>query len=104
MYNTKAKVNKFNLALIAVGIVILLMLPSSLYANHFRYGTMSWEPISDNGTHVTVRLKMENGWTANHSDWNSFTKGEFKTNYVTIYWGDGSNSGAIIDFKVSYPI
>ena len=100
MNSYKDKINKIILGLTSFGVFFLLILPASLYGNHFRYGTMSWEPISDNGTHVTVRLKMENGWTANHSDWNSFTTGEFKTNYVTIYWGDGTNSGSTIDFKV----
>jgi len=95
----KVIIKKQFLGLASVGI-ILMLLPISLYGNHFRYGTMSWEPISDNGTHVTVRLKMQNGWTSNHSDWSSFSTGDFKTNYVTIYWGDGSDSGATIDFKV----
>ena len=70
MKTFKAEVNKIILALTSVGIVILLMFPVSLSANHFRYGTMSWEIISDNGTHKTIRLKMEHGWTANHSAFN----------------------------------
>ena len=68
MNSIKEKINKIILRLTLVGMFFLQILTASLYANHFRYGTMSWEPISDNGTHVTVRLKMENGWTANHSD------------------------------------
>ena len=99
MESIRANLNKLFLELVSIG-TILLLLPTSLYANHFRYGTMSWEPISDNGTHVTVRLTMQNGWTANHGNWNAFTKGQFKTDYVTIYWGDGTNSGSTIDFKV----
>ena len=59
MNTIKGKVNKIILGLTSVGIVILLMFSASLSANHFRYGTMSWEPISDNGTHVTIRLKMD---------------------------------------------
>ena len=66
MNSYKDKINKIILGLTSFGVFFLLILPASLYGNHFRYGTMSWEPISDNGTHVTVRLKMENGWTANH--------------------------------------
>ena len=58
MNTIKGKVNKIILGLTSVGLV-LLMLPVSLSANHFRYGTMSWEPISDNGTHITIRLKSK---------------------------------------------
>ena len=65
MNSIKVIIKKQFLGLALVGI-ILMLLPISLYGNHFRYGTMSWEPISDNGTHVTVRLKMQNGWTSNH--------------------------------------
>ena len=70
MKTFKAEVNKIILALTSLGIVILLMFPVSLSADHFRYGTMSWELISDNGTHKTIRLKMQNGWTANHTAFN----------------------------------
>ena len=71
----KAEVNKIILALTSVGIVILLMFPVSLSADHFRYGTMSWELVSDNGTHKTVRLKMQNGWTADHWAFNNLDQG-----------------------------
>ena len=98
MKTIQAKVNKIILALTSVGLLILLMLPASLSANHFRYGTMSWEPISDNGTHVTIRLKMENGWTANHSSFRSTSVGTIKNNYIRIYWGDGSSTQ--VDIKI----
>ena len=62
MNTIQAKVNKIILALTSVGLLILLMLPASLSASHYRYGTMSWDIDSDNGTHVTIRLKMESGW------------------------------------------
>ena len=78
MNTFKAEVNKIILALTSVGIVILLMLPASLSASHYRYGTMSWGIDSDNGTHVTIRLKMENGWMSVPSS-------------VSINWGDGSS-------------
>ena len=94
----KAEINKIILALTSVGLLILLMLPASLSANHFRYGTMSWEPISDNGTHVTIRLKMENGWTANHGSFSSTSVGTIKNNFIRIYWGDGSNK--YVDIKI----
>ena len=68
MNTFKAEVNKIILALTSVGLLILLIFPASLSASHYRYGTMSWAIDSDNGTHVTIRLKMENGWTANHSE------------------------------------
>ena len=108
MHNTKVKVNKFNLALIAVGIVILLMLPSSLSANHFRYGTMSWDLVDND----TIRLKMELGWTANHANFNEQADydghwagqyvGSIKNDYLTgnsvINWGDGNTQN--VDIKI----
>lgn len=106
MHNTKAKVNKFNLALIVVGIVILLMLPSSLSANHFRYGTISWDLVDND----TIRLKMENGWTANHKDfisednytgnWAGQHVGSIINDYITINWGGGSPSTQAVDIKI----
>ena len=107
MITFKGKVDKIISGLTSVGIVILLMFPASLSANHFRYGTMSWEPISDNGTHVTIRLKMQNGWTANHgsfrvsSDYSTFVTGyvgSIKNDYITINWGDSSSSA--VDLKI----
>jgi len=112
MNTFKAEVNKIILALTSVGIVILLMFPVSLSANHFRYGTMSWEIISDNGTHKTIRLKMENGWTANHGGFNGANSttynglwvsgyvGSIKNNYQRIYWGDGTYTNPKVDFKI----
>jgi hypothetical protein len=103
MNTIKGKVNKIILGLTSVGLV-LLMLPVSLSANHFRYGTMSWENPWDNGT---IRLKMENGWTANHSNfdaendydyWAGDYVGSIKNNYITIYWGDGSSTA--VDIKI----
>ena len=111
MNTFETEVNKIILALTSVGIVILLMLPASLSASHFRYGTMSWEPVSDNGTHITIRLKMQNGWTANHGNfreqedydttggrWVSGYIGSVKDNYTTINWGDGDNSS--VDMRI----
>tara|TARA_B100000315_G_C14559475_1_gene579791 strand:- start:328 stop:2184 length:1857 start_codon:yes stop_codon:yes gene_type:complete len=92
----KGKISKIILGLTSAGI-ILLMFPANLYANHFRYGTMSWEPVDDDGT---IRLKMQNGWTTSHGCCSALNAGDFKNNYVTIYWGDGSDSGQTIDFKV----
>jgi len=108
MNTFKAEVNKIILALTSVGIIILLMFPVSLSANHFRYGTISWEPIADNGTHVTIRVKMQNGWTANHawyresSDYDTFVSGyvgSIISNLITIHWGDGT-SGEAVDGKI----
>ena len=56
----KAKVNKIILALTSVGLLILLIFPGSLSADHFRYGTMSWALVDND----TIRLNMENGWKA----------------------------------------
>ena len=109
MNTIKAEVNKIILGLTSVGLV-LLMLPASLHANHFRYGTMSWEIISDNGTHITIRLKMQNGWTANHghfrssssSDYNGLWVsgyiGSIKNNYITINWNDSTTSA--VDIRI----
>ena len=74
------------------------MLPVSLSAHNYRSGTISWEPISDNGTHVTIRLKTENGWTANHSSFRFTSVGTIKNNFIKIYWGDGSNT--YVDIKI----
>ena len=93
MNTIKAKVNKIILALTSVGLLILLILPASLSANHFRYGTMSWDLVDND----TIRLKMENGWTANHGDfreqvdytggnggiWVPGHIGSIKYNYIT---------------------
>ena len=117
MNTFKAEVNKIILALTSVGIVILLMLPASLSAHHYRYGTMSWEPVSDNGTHITIRLKMQNGWSANHLHFRSSTSytnsysvgttswgsgvwveghiGSIKADYYEIVWGDGTSNTTI---------
>ena len=111
MNTFKAEVNKIIFALTLVGLLIFLMFPASLSASHFRYGTMSWVPDSDNGTHITIRLKMENGWTANHANfresdaynttdglWVSGYIGSVKDNYITINWGDGDTSP--VDLKI----
>ena len=123
MNTFKAEVNKIILALTSVGIVILLMFPASLSAHHYRYGTMSWEPVplSDNGTHVTIRLKMQNGWTANHEHFRSSTDysiantagvdwgsglwvsgyiGSIKADYYEIVWGGGSPTATTMDHKI----
>ena len=86
MNTIKGKVNKIILGLTLVGIVILLMLPASLSASHYRYGTMSWGIDSDNGTHVTIRLKVESGWRTGGG--------------VTIYWGDGDSD--VVELKAIY--
>ena len=120
MNTFKAEVNKIILAMTSVGIVILLMLPASLSANHYRYGTMSWEPVSDNGTHITIRLKMQNGWSANHDHFRSSTDytnatsgdhswgsgvwveghiGSIKADYYEIVWGDGT-ANTTLDHKI----
>ena len=102
MNTFKAEVNKIFLALASVGIVILLMLPASLSASHFRYGTMSWEPVSDNGTHKTIRLKMELGWKRDY-DFSSFRiAGKVSAFNINVNWGDGStfSGNAFETFKI----
>ena len=78
--------NKPILRLASLGTLILLILPSILHADHFRYGTMSWEPVDDNGT---IRLKMQNGWSADHTFIRDYTAGQYKLNAITISRGDG---------------
>ncbi len=55
----------------SVGLLILLIFPASLSATHFKYGTMSWELDPSDTDNLTIRLKMENGWTANHNMFNN---------------------------------
>ena len=108
MNTIKAEVNKIILGLISVGLV-LLMLPVSLSAHHFRYGTMSWEYPWDNGT---ILLKMQNGWSANHNMFRSSTDysqssgrwisgyiGSIKNDLESIDWGDGSTDSKF-DIKI----
>ena len=111
MNTFKAEVNKIILALTSVGLLILLIFPASLSAWHYRYGTMSWELVSDNGTHITIRLKMQNGWSANHSHfreddayseesegawgsgvWEPGYIGSIKADYYEVIWGDGTDN------------
>ena len=96
MNTFKAALNKLILGLTSVGILILLMFPVSLYASHFRYGTMSWHLTGDdNATHTEIRLYLATGWRTNVGD--PFdTVGETATrnpwdsgNYIDIKWGDG---------------
>ncbi len=108
MNTFKAEVNKIILALTSLGLLILMMFPVSLSADHFRYGTMSWEIISDNGTHKTIRLKMQNGWTADHSAFNSsylVNPGDTKLHFEAssgdlllknFTWGDSSTSNIVV--------
>ena len=112
MNTFKAEVNKIILALTSLGLLILMMFPVSLSADHFRYGTMSWEIISDNGTHKTVRLKMQNGWTADHWAFNNAGQGNNLVNLgdTKLYnkenssdllirnfsWGDDNTSSIVV--------
>ena len=65
MNTFKAEVNKIILALTSVGLLILLIFPASLSADHFRYGTMSWELVDND----TIRIKMQIGWSYNWHTW-----------------------------------
>ncbi|HIB94255.1 MAG TPA: hypothetical protein EYO60_08185, partial [Candidatus Lambdaproteobacteria bacterium] len=58
---------------------------------------MSWENPWDNGT---IRLKMQNGWTASHNAFSSTNIGSIKIGYQRIYWGDPDNSSDWVDFKI----
>jgi len=105
----KGKINKVIFALKSAWIITLLIFPEILSAHHFRSGNMYWEPISDNGTHVTIRLKMQSGWSANHGHfrvstdftnasgstwgagvWVSGYIGSIKADYYEIDWGDNT--------------
>ena len=107
MNSVKVGKNKLILGLTSVGVFFFLMFPANLHANHFRYGTISWEPTADNGTHITIRVKMQNGWTANHSGfrtssaYDTFVSGyvsSIKNDYIKIYWGDGTSEN--VDIKI----
>ena len=93
MNTIKGKVNKIILGLTSVGLV-LLMLPASLSAAHYRYGTMSWELESDNGTHITIRLNMQNGFTCASCSFLQ-TVGSRNSTWVDIIWGDGSAAESV---------
>ena len=71
MNTFKAELNKIIFALTSVGLLILLIFPGSLSADHFKYGTMSWELVASDTDNLTIRLKMENGWRAGHSAFNA---------------------------------
>ena len=92
MNTFKAEVNKIFLALTSVGIVILLMLPASLSAHHYRYGTMSWS--LDNAT--TIRLKLDAGFTY-ASDFRGTVGATItSSSWMTIDWGDGNSETATL--------
>jgi len=93
----KVEVNKIILGLTSVGLV-LLMLPVSLSAHHYRSG-----PISDNGTHITIRLKIQNGWSANHGHFRSSTDYSNSYSGTSVKWGSGVwVSGYIGSIKDDY--
>ena len=97
MNTIEGKVNKIILGLTSVGIVILLMFPASLSADHFRYGTMSWELVDND----TIRFNQSNGWTNTNSGYNQVSDftvlpvagfvGSVKSAY-SITWGGGGQS------------
>jgi hypothetical protein len=99
MNTFKTEVNKVIFALTSVGLV-LLMLPASLSATHFRYGTMFWEEPWDNRT---IRLNMEIGWTVPHSYGGTpTTVGGINTasnSKIKIFWGDGTSD--FVTYKVT---
>ena len=108
MITFKGKVDKIISGLTSVGIVILLMFPASLSADHFRYGTMSWELTgNDNATHKEILLKMENGWTADHDYFSGnylILKDDTKKYFAAsgdllikdFTWGDSSTTTPIV--------
>ena len=64
---------------------------------------MSWEPISDNGTHITIRLKIQNGWSANHGHFRSSTDYSNSYSGTSVKWGSGVwVSGYIGSIKDDY--
>ncbi|HIB94239.1 MAG TPA: hypothetical protein EYO60_08100 [Candidatus Lambdaproteobacteria bacterium] len=66
---------------------------------------MSWELVDND----TIRLKMQNGWSANHTDfrvegdystWVPGHIGSIKNNYITLNWSGGSPSSQTVDIKI----
>lgn len=101
MNTFKAEVNKVILGLTSVGLV-LLMLPASLSASHFRYGTMSWKLTgNDNATHTEIRLYIESGWRTSAGDpfdtvgETAVTDPALASNFTNINWGDGSLTNGV---------
>ena len=93
MNKLNAEINRTILALVSVGLLLLLFFPASLSANHFRYGTISWDLVDND----TITLKMQNGWTASHSCCSGSSVGGILNNYQSISWGDSSST--YVDFK-----
>lgn len=93
MNKLNAEINRIILALVSVGLLILLFFPASLSANHFRYGTISWDLVDND----TITLKMQNGWTASHGCCSASNVGGILNNYQSISWGDTSST--LVDFK-----
>jgi len=105
MNTFKAELNKIILALTSVGFLIFLIFPGSLSANHFRYGTMSWSLVDND----TIRLEMENGWTANHGEFRAVSAydhevsghiGSIHWDYIPITWGGGTPSTDTVDIII----
>ena len=88
------------------------MLPASLSASHFRYGTMSWENHGDNGT---ILLHMQLGWRTAYGTeqaaWgydfllnvgdNSSQVNKMYRAMVIIDWGDGSDNESVLIKTIS---
>ena len=115
MNTFKAELNKIIFALTSVGLLILLIFPGSLSADHFRSGTMSWILQWDNGSIVdndTITFNQSNAWTNTNASWDgkhvngsSSIAADFTIHqavdggfigsvkdYLDIDWGDPDNS------------
>jgi len=96
MNRFKAEVNKIIFALTSVGLLILLIFPGSLSADHFRYGTMSFTLVDND----TITFNQSNAWTNTNTSYDEVTDfallpvagfvGSVLNRY-DITWGDGTS-------------
>ncbi|MFT8244508.1 DUF4347 domain-containing protein [Roseomonas sp. BN140053] len=64
--------------------------------NHFRYATMSWEPVA--GSPNTVLIKGSVDWTANHSFTGGAAVGAIAPSMITLDFGDGTTQN--VSFRI----
>lgn len=97
LYHDRMKLPVHSKWLLGVFVALLVMghSASSAYANHFRAGTLSWEPVD--GEARTVLVKGQIGWTNNHGHIpTSVAIGQVATGKLTLFFGDGQSVSAAV--------